>query len=551
MPAISGQGCGMQRLSSILLCGLVLAAPAVRAQQAHAGRGVPMEGETGPPLALVAVEDGSMHHPEPEYWDQFGGLSLAAWGDTVVAAAPTANDHGDWSGVVFSFVRNESGWVLEDEFVPATIGPKQHLGQTLAIHADTAVVSSAIFNQKTKRVHVFDRVGGRWVESAMLTGAACCDDFGWDVALDGDTLAIGAPAAEQIHVHVREDGVWNEQAIIPAPVTGEGSRFGSVLALHGDSLAAYANWHGPGGTLFGAGEVYVFRREGGAWSLAERLHAAEPAAGESFGSALALHGDTLAVGVPIDEAAGEQAGSVQVYVREGEGWAWQASLTAFDHGNHRLGTSVGLWGDVVLAGAPQWDLAPFNNTGAAYVFARNGTTWTQQTRIARGHPGNNDQFGRTAALTERHAIIGILNDDIPIWQGGSVAAYALRAVHPWAGLGGGTAGAFGVPHLVLGGSLAPESSITLSLDAAPPSAFALLLTSASSAPAPFLGGTLHAHPIAAAIPLVLDDAGSLHAQLPFAGAPSGTAVFVQAAVQDASVPWYGASLSHGVAGLVP
>jgi hypothetical protein len=122
---------------------------------------------------------------------------------------------------------------------------------------------------------------------------------------------------------------------------------------------------------------------------------------------------------------------------------------------------------------------------------------------------------------------------------------------PWVDLGGGTSGAGGSPALTMSGPLTPLSLLGLDLAQGAPLALALLSVSFGSTPVPFLGGTLHAFPFDILIPLGTDGAGEIHQAWVFPAVTSGTELWFQMGLVDASVPLYGVSMSNGVKGTVP
>jgi FG-GAP repeat protein len=107
-------------------------------------------------------------------------------------------------------------------------------------------------------------------------------------------------------------------------------------------------------------------------------------------------------------------------VRSGTTWSRQAKLTAAAHGfQQSLGTSVALSGTTVVAGAPGKN----SFTGAAYVFARSGTTWSQQAKLTAAHGAANDSFGNSVALSGATAVAGA-----PFENANAGAAYVFRKV---------------------------------------------------------------------------------------------------------------------------
>lgn len=123
---------------------------------------------------------------------------------------------------------------------------------------------------------------------------------------------------------------------------------------------------------------------------------------DNFGAAVAISGDTVAIGSPGDDV---YRGSVYVFVRSGTNWALQQKLTVSDaHPVDEFGYSVALNGNLLVAGAPD-DAIIASRQGSAYVFTRSGTTWTQQQKIYPGGGDLNEVFGSAVALTPANDMI--------------------------------------------------------------------------------------------------------------------------------------------------
>jgi cysteine-rich repeat protein len=290
---------------------------------------------------------------------------------------------------------------------------------------------------------------------ASNTGAS--DLFGYSIALsaDGSTLAVGARgeasaatgiggnqadnsagSAGAVYVFARSGTTWSQQAYIKASNTGAGDEFGASVALSSDgsTLAVGAYLEASAATGIGgnqadnstrfAGAVYVFTRSGTTWSQQAYVKASNTDVGDIFGAIIALSGDgsTLAVsateedsaatginGNQFDNSAGA-TGAVYVFTRSGTTWSQQAYVKASNIIGG-FGSSAALSGDgstmVVGAtreasaargiGGDQSDMsAPA--AGAAYVFTRSGTTWSQQAYVKASNTGANDQFGWSVAL---------------------------------------------------------------------------------------------------------------------------------------------------------
>jgi cysteine-rich repeat protein len=289
------------------------------------------------------------------------------------------------------------------------------------------------------------------------------DSFGQAIALsaDGATLAVAAPReasaatgvdgnqasdtageAGAVYLFVRSNATWKQQAYLKASNTDAGDEFGWSVSLSADgntlavgaraesSKATGIDGDQADNTAAASGAVYVFTRSSATWSQQAYVKAsntAEGARGANFGLAVALSGDgtTLAVGAEGEASAatgidGDQtstaatnSGAVYVFTRHGATWSQQAYVKASntDH-EDRFGHSVALSADgaTLAVGASDEGSAATgvdgdqtNDTlaaaGAAYVFTRTGTTWSQQAYVKASNTDALDHFGMSVALS--------------------------------------------------------------------------------------------------------------------------------------------------------
>ena len=169
------------------------------------------------------------------------------------------------------------------------------------------------------------------------------------------------------------------------------------------------------------------------------LKASNSEAIDFFGTAISISGDTIAIGASGEDSRakgvdGDQtdnsvfsAGAVYVFVRGALGWEQQAYLKAsntqesIQGGGSAFGLSVSLSGDTLIVGA--WEEASdgkgvngnqFGNkkiyTGAAYIFVRTGTVWTQQAYLKASDATVGDFFGKSVAISGDTAVVGAGRD---------------------------------------------------------------------------------------------------------------------------------------------
>jgi hypothetical protein len=192
-------------------------------------------------------------------------------------------------------------------------------------------------------------------------------------------------------------GAWAQKARLAAADGLANDNFGDAVAISGPTAVV-----GAPSRDAGTGAGYVFARSAtGAWSPQAELTAADAATGAGFGWSVAVSGSTAVLGAIFGNS---HAGAGYVFVRSAAGtWSPQAELTAADSNvSDELGFSVVISGSTVVAGAP----GRRSNRGAAYVFTRSGTAWSQQAELTAGSAAAGDDFGAATAISGSTAVFG-------------------------------------------------------------------------------------------------------------------------------------------------
>ncbi len=275
--------------------------------------------------------------------------------------------------------------------------------EAVAIDGDTILLSGHAPNASSGEAHVFVFAGDAWSHQATLTSQLAQDGdfFGSAVAISGDRACLGADGygtpleANGVAFLLGRNGQsWVSQKSIPPPSPVDDARFGHAVALSGSTALVGAPF------LLGssnAGNAYVVVEDGDELRPVE-LVPDEPTM--QFGEALAIDGDTAVVAAPSSDG-------VYVFVRNGRGWAQQAKLVpGTGVANMAYGAAVAISGDTVVVGSRR-----FEGVGAAYVFVREGTTWTQQAELRSEVPKEGDGFGRAVAIDGNAIVVGALFDD--------------------------------------------------------------------------------------------------------------------------------------------
>lgn len=262
------------------------------------------------------------------------------------------------------------------------------------------------------------------------------DEFSRSVDCDGSTLAIGAPLddvvamdAGSVRIFEQQSGVWTQVQLI-APADGlPGDRFGSCVSISGDNLVVGAPNFSDGG--LGRGTVYVYERQGGTWTFADKLLPSELAPGDRLGTSVAVDGDTLVAGAPFDGLLGPKAGAAYVYQRVGGTWTKIVKLfpTGGDDGDE-FGTTVSISGDRMLIGAPR-DRVNGIDSGAVHFFARDAQQmWSPDGTVRPPVGSAGFLFGSAIDLDGTVAVIGAHADNTQDVEAGAAHIFN-RATRSW------------------------------------------------------------------------------------------------------------------------
>lgn len=404
--------------------------------------------------------------------DQFGGsVALSGDGNTLAIGARfedgstqgvngPSNEAAANAGAVYVLTRSGTVWGQQAYVKASNTGTEDNFGFSVALSADGNTLAvgapgedsnATIINgnegdntaSSAGAVYIFTRSGTTWTQQAYIKGSntVAGDQFGFSVALsaDGSTLAVGAigraTQAGAAYVFTRS-GTWSQQALVTASNTESIDQFGFSVALSGDGNTLAVGAPGEDGSstvingvddnlALNAGAAYVFTRSAGSWSQQAYVKASNTTGGDQFGVSVSLSSDgsTLAVGAPFEDSSGTgvgsptnelatDAGAAYVFTRSVTTWTQQAYVKASNTGGgDNFGGSVALSGDgnALMVGAINEDSSATGiggtsnelaaDAGAAYVYTRSGTAWTQQSYVKASNTGTTDGFGASVALS--------------------------------------------------------------------------------------------------------------------------------------------------------
>lgn len=439
------------------------------------------------PILLQIEQHAYLKASNTQSGDRFGSR-VAVFANTVVVAALSEDssatgingnqsDNGaSTSGAVYVIERHGPVWGQQAYLKASNTNPNDLFGYSLSISGDTIVVGASRESSSSNAVngneldnsapnagaaYVFTRAGFTWTQQAYLkAGNSEAEDFfGDSVAVDGNTIVVGASSESSsatgvngdgtdnsadesgaAYVFVRTGGTWNQQAYLKASNADAFDRFGRDVAICGDLIVVGAELEdGPATSVNGDassntgtdnGAAYVFRRTGTTWVQEAYLKASNNDDRDNFGFSVDVSGNTIIVGAPLEESGatlvnGDEnsnsegdSGAAYVFVYDGTGWSQQAYLKASNTDSFdNFGASVSIDGDLAFVGAPDERSNEFGLTGlgmdnsleragAAYMYSRTGSTWQFDRYVKASNTGFGDEFGGSVDVSGGQYVAG-------------------------------------------------------------------------------------------------------------------------------------------------
>jgi hypothetical protein len=337
--------------------------------------------------------------------------------------------------LVVLFIANTNAQTFSEiqKIVPADRNSSRVFGNSISVSGSYAVVGSG--NLSHNGAYVYEDDGtGTWTEVQKLiaSDAQSSDYFGYSVSVSGNYAIVSAREedhdaignnylnkAGSAYIFERNgSGTWIEVQKIVASDRATNDQFGWSVAISGNIAIVGAKQEDEdengNNSLFDAGSVYIFERDGGGnWNEVQKIVASDRSNADFFGTSVAIDGNYLTVGASADDddANGgnpiNYAGSAYVFEQNGFGiWNEVQKIDASDRSaNSYFGFSVAINGSYLISGA-----YGESNNGAAYVYERNGVgVWNEVQKLVASDIQSFDYFGQTVSVSGNHAAIGSPN----------------------------------------------------------------------------------------------------------------------------------------------
>jgi hypothetical protein len=308
--------------------------------------------------------------PDGGYSEMFGS-AVAVQGDVAVIGAPK-HSYSDNQGAVYVYRFDGVTWQLEEQLTASDATNQQHFGTSIELEGSCMVIGAPSTGGSNSSAYVFEHDGNSWIEQQKIVASVASGHFARAMSLEGDVLIIGAAQGDGaafrsgIAFVYRHDGSsWIEEEILQASDGAYLDFFGVAVALSDNRVLIGA--HRKSDIAPDAGAVYEFQYDGNSWNETDQIYSSTER--EHYGRAVELRDDLALIGAS-NEGARLNTPSVYLYRHDGTEWVQRDRLIASDTRSvDRLGESLSLDGDLLLAGAPQAEeVSGGYAVGAGYLF---------------------------------------------------------------------------------------------------------------------------------------------------------------------------------------
>jgi hypothetical protein len=352
------------------------------------------------------------------YASNTGFLSIADFGQAISLHENTlivgARGDDTFLGSAYVYERTQDGWVEKARLMGNVRTSAEEFGAAVSVNQDIIVVGAPKHThselQRAGAAYIFQRVNGVWQEQAKLTApdAQFDDRFAHSVAIDNNTIVVGARNGEATYVFTLSDGQWMlQQKLIQDESQGQ---FGIAVAISGNVLVVGAKTAIDMNDGIAKGAAYVFENQEGNWQQRCHLLPINGKEGDEFGVSVSIKNQLIMVGAEQTDKNGADSGSVYLYqfnngqctpIKE----QWIASDT---NNNDYFGKSVALSGNTFLVGAP-YTGEHVESVGSAYLFQYvPGTSQiTESQKLTADETVKSERFGQTISIAKETIAVGV------------------------------------------------------------------------------------------------------------------------------------------------
>jgi len=366
-------------------------------------------------------------------------LVVGAWAEDSTSSTP--NDLGSDTGAAYVYARVNGMWEQQAYLKASFADNQDYFGVSVAVSGDTIAVGALEEDSngtgesnnglsKSGAVYIFVRdTNGIWNQQAFLKASVPngSDRFGHDLALEGDVLVVGAKKEDSqaldgggFYIFRRSGVTWAQEKWVSGTVNyGD---FAASISISGNTVVATGLYQNAQ-----KGNCHIYVYDGSDWNLQQVVTASNPDTNDEFGFSVAVAGNRLAIGAPLEDSDGTSgsdnsatdSGAVYIFERVGTVWTETAYIKANVVGaGDVFGHRIAIEGDFLAVGAKLEDSIgndPADNSlsdaGAAYLFKFEHAVWSQKALLKARSPNASGKFGSSLALKNGILAIGEGGDD--------------------------------------------------------------------------------------------------------------------------------------------
>ena len=390
---------------------------------------VEVTGSITPAKSWKATEDQIVYASDGVASDHFG-WTISISGDYAIVGAPYEDTGGANGGAVYIYKRDSTTgvWGSEQKILASDKQASDQFGISVSMDGDYAIVGARYEDTgglQAGAVYIFKKSGTSWSQQQIIyaSDAQAGDNFGHSVGISGDYAIVGAPYEDSgadnggsayIYKRNTSTDVWGSEQHITASNAGNNDYFGISVSISGDYAIVGAN-----GENSASGGVYIYTRNTstGSWGSEQLIRASDAQGVDEFGYFVNISGDYAIVGSRNEDTGGTDAGAAYIYVRSGTTWSEQQKIQSSDiQAGDQFGESVSINSNYAIVGAWRKN----SSIGAVYIFERSGTTWTEVKKITASDAQADDNFGYSVAIDGTNVFVGARDEDTKGSDAGAV-----------------------------------------------------------------------------------------------------------------------------------
>ncbi|HYG53014.1 MAG TPA: T9SS type A sorting domain-containing protein, partial [Flavobacteriales bacterium] len=340
---------------------------------------------------------------------------------------------GNFSGTTFN---------LEQTLTASDADTGDNFGCSVALYTDLAVVGASHDDEGAPdagAAYVFRKVGSSWIQEQKIVAADAdtADSFGQSVSVWDDRIAIGSFEDDNlghisngsVYIYRFNGTAWALEQKLTATGPSDFDFFGYSVSLYDTTLVAGAYLDDDMG--INSGSAFVFRFNGSSWVTEQKLTATDGAAGDVFGFSIDHNDTSIVIGAYSKFVSPHtSAGAVYIFNYNGTGFTQQQKLTAPDYmTDDWFGYAVGLSGKTIVTTAFHDDNFGAES-GSGYIYRYNGTTWIYELKIYANDADLADEFGQAIAVDNFSILVGAPKNDDGFSNAGSAYLFDLCTYTP-------------------------------------------------------------------------------------------------------------------------